>query len=311
MTSVMELMTKEERTTFYERVAQVVRAGAVPSFIQLCAGPRGPLPAKDLPFNPDEEGEGPIVEGIHEGREAGEGEPEPAAGAKKSAARKQKGKKEKLVTGMAEAQSWCSACLRLISLVDEHKGGLLNQGVVRYLLPLLQSSVSLARWNARQVLIQLSLLPTATEVLNQYRAPCYIHHKNIPASHYKRLSTTPAEDPSARMAPQLLGVVLNKAQNLSLNGGVSPPPASSSPTRLPSASPSARGPHSRRSSITGRSESPPPHTAVEPPTHISLSGGLNGTMGPREATTPTIGGTPRGAISSPTITTSYSPRLVA
>ncbi len=54
-------------------------------------------------------------------------------------------------TGMAEAQTFGSAVLRLISLDDAWRVPLARAGVVRYLLPLLDAKLSPARWNARQV----------------------------------------------------------------------------------------------------------------------------------------------------------------
>lgn len=52
---------------------------------------------------------------------------------------------------MAEAQAYCTAVLRLISLAEEQRGALVAAGLVRYLLPLLEAKTSPARWNTRQV----------------------------------------------------------------------------------------------------------------------------------------------------------------
>lgn len=53
--------------------------------------------------------------------------------------------------GVAEAQSYGSAVLRLLSTSEELRGQLMAAGVVRHVLPLLEARVAAARWNARQV----------------------------------------------------------------------------------------------------------------------------------------------------------------
>lgn len=67
--------------------------------------------------------------------------------------KRDKGKKKKaqLEPGMAEAQSYASHCLRLMSLCDDLHAALLSAGIVRYMMPLLDGQVAVARWNARQV----------------------------------------------------------------------------------------------------------------------------------------------------------------
>ena len=73
-------------------------------------------------------------------------------GKKKKKPKKKKGKKKgKLEPGMAEAQTFGSAVLRLISLDEAWRGPLAKAGVVRYVLPLLDAKLSPARWNSRQV----------------------------------------------------------------------------------------------------------------------------------------------------------------
>lgn len=56
-----------------------------------------------------------------------------------------------LVAGMAEAQTYASAVLRLVSLAEEQRVPLASAGSIRHLLPLLDGKNSAARWNARQV----------------------------------------------------------------------------------------------------------------------------------------------------------------
>ena len=57
----------------------------------------------------------------------------------------------KLEDGMAEAQAQAAGCLRLLSLSDLIKVDVMAAGAVRFLTPLLDSKLSHARWNARQV----------------------------------------------------------------------------------------------------------------------------------------------------------------
>ena len=57
----------------------------------------------------------------------------------------------KLEDGMAEAQAQAAGCLRLLSLSDLVKVDVMAAGAVRFLTPLLDSKLSHARWNARQV----------------------------------------------------------------------------------------------------------------------------------------------------------------
>ena len=110
--------------------------------IALCNGPEGPLP--DLEAKAAAEAE------------AGEGTADEASaggdGKKKKKPKKKKGKKKgKLEPGMAEAQTFGSAVLRLISLDEAWRVPLAKAGVVRYVLPLLDAKLSPARWNSRQV----------------------------------------------------------------------------------------------------------------------------------------------------------------
>jgi hypothetical protein len=53
-------------------------------------------------------------------------------------------------------------------------------GAVRYLLPLLSTKISPARWNARQTLMNLSMSSALLPHLQLYNVPAYIHGANIP-----------------------------------------------------------------------------------------------------------------------------------
>lgn len=56
---------------------------------------------------------------------------------------------------MAEAQAQAAGCLRLLSLSDLVKVDIMAAGAVRFLTPLLESKLHHARWNARQVLLDI------------------------------------------------------------------------------------------------------------------------------------------------------------
>lgn len=138
----------------------------MPSLIQLCVGPDGPLPDLEAA--------------------AAAGEAPPEDDGKKKKKKKAKKKKGKLEPGMAESQTWASAVLRMISLAPEHRDGIVKAGCVRYLLPLLESKVHAARWNARQTLINLSISPQLVPHMKLYKVPDYIHGSNVPQRHFER-----------------------------------------------------------------------------------------------------------------------------
>lgn len=85
------------------------------------------------------------------------GAPADAAGAEPPTKKDKQGKKKKkqkagkLEPGMAEAQAWGSACLRVLSAAEGQQQALLAAGAPRYLLPLVEQGVAAARCNARQV----------------------------------------------------------------------------------------------------------------------------------------------------------------
>jgi hypothetical protein len=73
---------------------------------------------------------------------------------KQQGGKKQKKSKKpvKLEPAMVEAQTQASAALKLLALSgDAARRSLLEAGALQVLLPLLDGSVSAARWNARQV----------------------------------------------------------------------------------------------------------------------------------------------------------------
>lgn len=85
--------------------------------------------------------------------------------------------------GMAEAQTYAAGCLRLISLDDAHKATLMEVGAVRYLAQLLDTSTHLARWHARQTLLNLAMVRAYAKELARYDVPNYVTGENIPALH--------------------------------------------------------------------------------------------------------------------------------
>eukprot|EP00798_Chlamydomonas_sp_ICE-L_P021264 gene21264-28184_t len=102
---------------------------------------------------------------------------------------------------MAEAQTYSSAVLRLISLSEEWREPLVKAGAIRYLLPLLNSKLNQARWNARQTLINLSMSTELMPTLKLYSVPEYIHAGNIPHRPY-----SDGEDDLEKLPPHLQSV---------------------------------------------------------------------------------------------------------
>ena len=82
---------------------------------------------------------------------------------------------------MAEAQAYAAGCLRLISIDDAHKAAVAAAGAPRYLAHLLDSRNNLARWHARQTLLNLAMVNDHTRELAQYGVPDYVTGRNIPA----------------------------------------------------------------------------------------------------------------------------------
>lgn len=104
--------------------------------------------------------------GSSRGVSAGSGISAPATGTspqkggktKQGGKQKKKSKKPvKLVAAMVEAQTQASAALKLLALSgDAARRSLLEAGVLPVLLPLLEGTLSQARWNARQVRVEVA-----------------------------------------------------------------------------------------------------------------------------------------------------------
>lgn len=81
-----------------------------------------------------------------------------AAGEKKKKKKGSKKKAAKLEPGMAEAQCAASAAVKLLAMSGEAgRAALLAAGARQVLVPLLAAPTAVARWNARQALMLLSL----------------------------------------------------------------------------------------------------------------------------------------------------------
>eukprot|EP00891_Asterochloris_glomerata_P003945 jgi/Astpho2/3945/e_gw1.00063.187.1_t len=138
--------------------------------VELCAGPEGPLKE---PVEPK-----PGDDGARSGTKA-----------------KKKAKKAgKLEDGQVEAQGHATGCLRLMSLSNAVKADIVAAGGIRYLTPLLESKQHHARWNARQALLNLAMLPELVEVMQRYgkKVPNYIHGSNLPPTHLRPITAPPA-----------------------------------------------------------------------------------------------------------------------
>ncbi|KAF5828623.1 hypothetical protein DUNSADRAFT_17312 [Dunaliella salina] len=122
------LLDAETKADIAKRANIVAEAGALHCLVQLCVGPEGPL--ADL-----------------EASEADKEEAEEAARliAKRSKKGKKGKKKAKMEPGMAEAQTWASAVIRMISLDAAWGEAVRAAGAIRYLLPLLDSKIHPAR----------------------------------------------------------------------------------------------------------------------------------------------------------------------
>ncbi|KAK9824096.1 hypothetical protein WJX72_007705 [[Myrmecia] bisecta] len=160
------LQDDERKEQAMARVQLVAASGAIPWLVGMCVGPDGPLPV------PSGDAASPA--------------------APKAKAKKGKKKAGKLEEGMAEAQAFAAGCLRLMSLSDATKRDIMQLGGVRYLAPLLDSRNNHARWNARQTLLNLAMLPEHVPTMTQYKVPNYIHGANLPRNEWGRPFTAPA-----------------------------------------------------------------------------------------------------------------------
>lgn len=101
---------------------------------------------------------------------------------------------DRYAAGMAEAQTFCSAVLRLISMDERWREPVVKAGALRYMLPLMEAKLSPARWNARQMLINLSMSAHLLPTLQLYKVPNYVHGANIPGAHYERPYAVAGDD---------------------------------------------------------------------------------------------------------------------
>lgn len=94
---------------------------------------------------------------------------------------------------MAEAQTFASGCLRLISLDEDNKGAVMAAGAARYLPPLLDSRCHLARWHTRQTMLNLAMDGAHARDLALYDVPNFVTGQNVPTVQYlHRPVTAPA-----------------------------------------------------------------------------------------------------------------------
>jgi hypothetical protein len=89
-----------------------------------------------------------------------------------------------MLAGMAEAQTYAAGCLRLISLDEAHKQAIMAAGAARYLAGLLDSKVHLARWHARQTLLNLAMTVDHARELASYDVPDFVTGQNFPVMQY-------------------------------------------------------------------------------------------------------------------------------
>jgi hypothetical protein len=163
--------------------------GAIKPLILLTRGPDGP--------RPDLEAKAAAESG--EEAAGAEGEDKKKEGKKKGG----KKKKGKLEPGMADAQIFASGVLRLISLDEEWRDALVKAGVIRYMLPLVEAKLSPARWNARQLLINLSMSHHLMPILNLYSVPAHVSGSNMPQTHYDRPYIAATEDDLEKLPAHL------------------------------------------------------------------------------------------------------------
>ncbi|KAL6747014.1 hypothetical protein V8C86DRAFT_1406422 [Haematococcus lacustris] len=170
-----QLMDDATKADIIKRARLVAQSGAIPPLVRLCLGPDGPLPDLEAAAQQGSGTDGQSDAAV-----------DPKTGKKPAKKKKKKKKKGKLLPGMAEALTWSSAVLRMISLDAEWREKVCEASAIRYLLPLLDSRIHPARWNARQTLVNLSMTPSLMPSLQLYQVPDYIHGGNIPQRHFER-----------------------------------------------------------------------------------------------------------------------------
>lgn len=218
----MLLMDDETRTEVLRRARIVANMGAIKPLIQLCNGPDGP--------RPDLEAKAAAAAAAAEaGEEIQDAAAEGAGNGKKKKGGKKGGKKKKgkLEPGMADAQTYASGVLRLISLDEGWRDSLVKEGVVRYLLPLVEAKLSPARWNSRQLLINLSMSPQLMPHLKLYSVPDHVSGRNLPKSHYDRPYVNSLSDELERLPAHLAEarIAVQEAREKSNSGSFTKPPA--------------------------------------------------------------------------------------
>jgi hypothetical protein len=218
LTFEQALLATEVCNGVLARCGEVVDAGAIPLLVALCAGPDGPLPEIVDQEGREEE---PVVaeQSAAKGKKGKKAKKAKAAKLEPGALLRSDAKMPPdrrplhvftpdanasaharlactfeqpdartclwpcwlALAGMAECHVYASACLRLLSLSEDAKGGIMAAGAARYLGHLLESKVELARWHARQTLLNLAMVPEHAKELAQYGYPDYITGGNIPA----------------------------------------------------------------------------------------------------------------------------------
>lgn len=216
------LLDEATKADIAQRAKVVAEAGAVSPLIRLCVGPQGPLADLEAIVSPGEAGQTDDEKGV------------------KSKSKKKKGgkkKKGKLEPGMGEVQTWSSAVLRMISLDAEQRQGIVSAGLVRYVLPLLESKIHPARWNARQTLVNLSMSAQFMPHLQLYKVPTYIHGSNIPSRHYERPfpSSGVVENDLQKIPAHLAGAVAAAQKDILSRGATGPAIMGSKPPALKNA----------------------------------------------------------------------------
>jgi hypothetical protein len=97
-----------------------------------------------------------------------------------------------LHSGMLEAHTFAAGCLWLLSLADDYKDAIMSAGAPRYMAHLLVCKADLPRWHARQVLLNLSMVPAFSTALAAYDIPNFVTGRNVPSVRLLRPSTAPA-----------------------------------------------------------------------------------------------------------------------
>ncbi|BDA44496.1 hypothetical protein COCOBI_05-6830 [Coccomyxa sp. Obi] len=142
------------------RIEQALHAGVLPPLLNLCKAPEGASPAA-------------------QSASQGDGTSDFFIPIRPKSAAKKAGSGVKGPEGAEAAQINACSCLKMMSLHDDCKQGIVDSGGIPILLPLLASKVDHVRWSARQVLLNAAMLPDLAERLEREGAPVYIHGMNL------------------------------------------------------------------------------------------------------------------------------------